>query len=68
MVTTDRITETQPGSRGRRGHEYSFNTPLATVGNATAAPGTAVSFTAGKWGTNILVVLYAALRVYNARL
>jgi hypothetical protein len=37
-------------------YEYSFNTSLAASGNATATPGQAVSFTPGRWGTNILYV------------
>ena len=37
-------------------YEYSFNTALPTVGATTAQPGQAVSFTAARWGTNILYV------------
>lgn len=37
-------------------YEYSFNTPIPTVGAATVAPGQALSFTPNEWGTNILYV------------
>jgi hypothetical protein len=37
-------------------YEYSFNTPIPTSGASTVAAGGTVSYTANRWGTNILYV------------
>jgi hypothetical protein len=41
---------------GVASYEYSFNTPLATSGNSTVAPGTPVTYQARLWGSNVLYV------------
>jgi hypothetical protein len=43
-------------SSGVGRYEYSFNTPIPTSGASTVAAGGTVSYTANRWGTNILYV------------
>ncbi len=43
-------------SSGVAYYQYSFNTPVPTSGASTVNPGGTVSYTAGRWGTNILYV------------
>jgi hypothetical protein len=43
-------------SSGVGHYKYSFNTPIPTSGASTVAAGGTVSYTANRWGTNILYV------------